>query len=301
MPVLALVLVLVAAVIHASWNLVAKRTGGDVRFILLLQLGVALIWAPVGFWFAWREVPGYGLLHWGLIGASGLLHAGYLLVLLQGYRLGDLSVVYPLARGTGPLITALLASLVLGEALGWQGAIGVGGVACGIFLIAGGPKSLALLRSAPGASEDLIRLRHGIGYGLLTGLFIAAYSVVDGYAVKVADISPVSVDYLGNLARLPFTVLLLVWRSKGHAVGLRRVWSEQRRAALTIAAISPVAYVLVLYAARLAPLSHVAPAREVSMLFAALLGGSLLREGNVAQRVVGALCITVGVIVLASA
>jgi drug/metabolite transporter (DMT)-like permease len=300
MPALALALVLVAAVIHATWNLLAKRAGGDLRFILILQVAVALLWSPVGSWFAWREVPHYQAVQWGLIGASGVLHTGYLLVLLHGYRLGDLSVVYPLARGTGPVITAVLASVWLGESLGWLGTLGVSAVALGIFLIAGGSQTLALLRSAPSSAAETLRLRHGIGYGFLTGLFIAAYSVVDGYAVKQAHVSPVSVDYLGNVARLPFTLLLLAFRGDGDGVSLRRYWAQHRRMVLFIAALSPVAYVLVLYAVELAPLSHVAPAREVSMLFAALLGGSLLREENARQRMLGALCITVGVIALAS-
>jgi drug/metabolite transporter (DMT)-like permease len=299
MSALALALVLVAAVVHATWNLVAKRDGGDLRYVLLLQFGVIILWAPVGAWFAWREVPRYGLEQWGLVTASGMLHMGYFVVLLRGYRRGDLSVVYPLARGTGPVITAVFASLWLGETLGWQGALGVSAVAVGIFSIAGGRDAWRLLRSASASAEATARLRQGIGYGLVTGVFIAAYSVVDGYAVKQAGISPVSVDYLGNLIRVPFTLLLLAFRRPSDGVGLWGYWSERFRGALIVVALSPVAYVLVLYAVRLAPLSHVAPAREVSTLFAALLGGGLLREENVRQRVVGALCIAAGVIALA--
>jgi drug/metabolite transporter (DMT)-like permease len=299
MSALALVLVLVAAVIHATWNLVAKRAGGDLRYILLLQLGAVVLWAPVGVWFAWREVPLYGPEQWGLVTASGMLHTGYFLALLRGYRRGDLSVVYPLARGTGPVITAVLASVWLGETLGGWGALGVSAVAVGIFSIAGGQDAWRLLRSASSSVEATSRLRQGIGYGFLTGAFIAAYSVVDGYAVKQGGVSPVSVDYMGNLVRLPFTLLLLAFWRPSDGVGLWRYWSERYRGGLVVVALSPVAYVLVLYAMRLAPLSHVAPAREVSTLFAALLGGSLLREENVRQRVVGALCITAGVIALA--
>lgn len=299
MSALALVLVLVAAVVHATWNLVAKRTGGDLRYVLLLELGVLVLWAPVGVWFAWREVPRYGLEQWALVTASGLLHTGYLLSLLQGYRRADLSVVYPLARGTGPVLTALLASVWLGETLGWRGALGVGAVAVGIVAIAGGPDAWRLLRAAPADPERATRLRQGIAFGFLTGAFIAVYSVVDGYAVKRGGVTPVALDYLGNGARLLVTLLLLaIWRPR-DGVKLRRYWAERFRGTLIVALLSPVAYVLVLYAVRLAPLSHVAPAREVSTLFAALLGGSLLREENVRPRVVGAICIAAGVIALA--
>ncbi|HTV17524.1 MAG TPA: DMT family transporter [Polyangiaceae bacterium] len=296
---MALLLVLVAAVIHATWNLITKRAGGDVRYVVLLNIVALVIWAPVGLWFARREVPSFGLEQWALVTASGFLHIAYFLALLRGYNRGDLSVVYPLARGTGPVITAVLASVWLNEALGWQGTFGVAAVAVGIVIITGGRDAWRRLRSGASNPEASARLRQGVGYGLLTGAFIAAYSVVDGYAVKEAGISPVSVDYLGQVVRLPLSLLLLAFLSAKDGVSLRRYWSERFRPALIVAFLSPVAYVLVLYAVQLAPLSHVAPAREVSTLFAALLGGKLLREGNVVQRVVGALCITLGIVALA--
>jgi len=301
MPPLALGLVLVAAVIHASWNLLAKQAGGDMRFALLLQAGVAVLWAPVGLWFAWQEAPEYGVLQWGLLGASGALHMVYFVTLLRGYRLGDLSVVYPLARGTGPLLTAVVASSLLGEALSWVGGLGVLGVVLGIFLVAGGPVAWRQLRSGGGVLADRTRLRSGVSYGLLTGVFIAAYTVVDGYAVKRAGISPVSVDYLGNVVRLPLTVLWFWGVQQQGAPPLRDYWRGRYKSALVIAAISPVSYVLVLYAVRLAPLSHVAPAREVSMLVAALFGGALLRERDAGMRLLGAACIAGGVIALSLA
>ena len=320
----ALAWVLVAALIHATWNLLAKKTGGDVRFALVSQLAVALVWAPVGLWFAWHEVGTYGPLQWALIVASGAIHVVYFVTLLRGYRLADLSVVYPLARGTGPLLTAMAATLLLGESLSLLGWLGVLGVVLGIVLISGGPALWHALRAGTSAherpqagqsrpspegiqqsgraalaGEDLLRLRRGVGYGLLTGVCIAAYTVVDGYAVKRAGISPVSVDYLGNLVRVPLTALWILALGRREPLPLAGYWRSTWKPALLIATISPVAYVLVLYAATVAPLSHVAPAREVSMLFAALLGGTLLRERNVGLRLLGAGSIAAGVIALA--
>ncbi len=301
--------VLVAALIHATWNLLAKKTGGDVRFALVSQVAVAVVWAPVGLWFAWREVGAWGLLQWSLVVASGAIHTVYFVTLLRGYRLADLSVVYPLARGTGPLLTAMAATLLLGESLGLLGWLGVLGVVLGIVLISGGPALWHALRAGRGAQADsdgdtdadrhLRRLRAGIGYGLLTGLCIAGYTVVDGYAVKRAGISPVTVDYLGNAVRVPMTLLWILALRRREPLPLAGYWRSTWKPALTIAAISPVAYVLVLYAATIAPLSHVAPAREVSMLFAALLGGTLLRERDAGLRLLGACSIAAGVIALA--
>ncbi len=306
MTPIALGLVLLAALIHASWNLLAKRTGGDIHFALLTTAGVIVLWSPVGLWFTWREAGGYGLLQWGLIGVSGAIHVAYYLCLLRGYRLGDLSVVYPLARGTGPLLTAVVASVVLDEVLGAKGWLGVLGIVAGIVLIAGGPKLWQTLRTSSSAAADPeahARLRAGVLYGLVTGGFISAYSVVDGYAVKRAGISPILIDWLGSVARLVILVPLVAvvhggrWREARRSVVAmtRQTWKP----ALIIVAISPVAYVMVLYAATLAPLSHVAPMREVSMLFAALMGGTLLQEHDSGLRLAGAACIASGVILLA--
>ncbi|RZL10469.1 MAG: EamA family transporter [Rubrivivax sp.] len=306
MPVDALILVLVAALIHATWNLLAKRSGGDVRFALFTSVAVAVVWAPLGVWVMWREAGGYGVLQWSLLAASGLLHVLYYVTLLRGYRLADLTVVYPLARGTGPLITAMAATVVLQETLGLQGWAGVLGVVGGIVLIAGGPALWRAFRQGaqgqahPQARADMVRLRAGLYYGVLTGAFIAAYTLLDGYAVKRAQISPIAVDYVGNLFRLPMTAALIWVLHQRTPLPMGAYLRQMWKPALLIGAISPVSYVLVLYAATMAPLSHVAPAREVSMLFAALLGGRLLGEQDAGWRLLGAACIAAGVVALAT-
>jgi uncharacterized membrane protein len=126
-------------------------------------------------------------------------------------------------------------------------------------------------------------------------VFISGYTVVDGWGVKVLGLSPILVDYLGNLVRLVILVPIVMPARAGLAALFRVQW----KAALLVGAISPVSYVLVLYAMQVAPLSHVAPAREVSMLFAALIGGHLLSEGDRLLRVLGAACIAAGVMALA--
>lgn len=289
----AFLLVLLAGLIHAGWNIAAKHAGGDTRFAWFSSALIAVIWAPVGWWFARTELPRWGAAEWALVVASGVIHVFYFTTLLRGYRRADLTVVYPLARGSGPLITALVAVLFLGERISALGAAGIAAVVGGVFLIAGGP---GLWRAAhdPVARE---RLHRGLYYGALTGLSIAAYSVVDGYTVKVLMVSPIVLDYMGNLVRLVlFSPRVL--RDRAEAL---RLWRRQWRHALLVAVFSPVAYVLVLFAMQRAPLSHVAPAREVSMLFAALIGGHLLREGDRGLRILGALCIGLGVAALALA
>jgi drug/metabolite transporter (DMT)-like permease len=290
MPLSALALVVLAGFIHACWNIAAKKAGGDVRFIAFTSWVLMVFWAPVGLWVGWVHVPAWGLLEWGLVLASALLHIVYFIVLLRGYRKADLTVVYPLARGSGPLLSSMVAIFFLGEQISALGLLGILGVVGGVFLIAGGPG----LWQAAQDPQQQARVRTGIFYGLITGLFIASYTVVDGYAVKVALMSPILVDYFGNLVRLVFlTPTLLSDRPAVWAL-----WLQQRRYALIVGIFSPVSYVLVLYALQVAPLSHVAPAREVSMLFAALLGGHLLGEKDRGARIAGAALIAAGVMAL---
>lgn len=289
----AFTLIIVAGIIHAFWNIVAKKAGGDARFSLFTSVLNAVVWLPVGWWVGKDVVPLWGATEWAFVSASALLHIFYFITLLRGYRVADLTVVYPLARGSGPLISSMVAVLFLGEHLSSLGALGIAAVVAGVFLIAGGP---AMLRAAtrPGAGEARERTLKGLYYGLLTGLFIAAYTVVDSYAVKVVMLSPILLDYMGNLVR----VVMLAPLSVMNWAETQRLWRLQWRFALVVAIFSPMAYVLVLYAVQTAPISHVAPAREVSMLFAALIGGKLLGEGDRLLRIAGALLIGVGVVAL---
>ena len=291
MPLSALALIVLAGLIHASWNIAAKKAGGDARFAFFTSVMMMLIWAPVGLWASWGVLPRWGWVEWTLVTVSGVLHVLYYVVLLRGYRKADLTVVYPLARGSGPLLSSLVAITLLGEQISTVGVAGIAGVVGGVFLIAGGP---GLLRAAHDPAQRR-RVHKGMAYGLLTGAFIASYTVVDGYGVRFLLMSPILVDYLGNFVRVA-VLAPAVLRDRPAAAAL---WRRQWKYALMVGAISPVSYVLVLYAMQVAPLSHVAPAREVSMLFAALIGGHLLGEGDRLQRLLGAALIAAGVMALA--
>lgn len=291
MPASALALVILAGLIHACWNIAAKKAGGDVRFSCFSSLVMMVFWAPVGLWLGWQQVPAWGQLEWSLVAVSGVLHTLYFVILLRGYRKADLTVVYPLARGSGPLLSSMAAILFMGEHISTLGVGGIVAVVVGVFLIAGGP---GLFRNTHDENHRA-RVRKGMLYGLLTGVFIASYTVVDGYAVKVVFMSPILVDYFGNFVRLAF-LLPALFRNREEA---RSLWRVQWKYATVVGVISPISYVLVLYAMQVAPLSHVAPAREVSMLFAALIGGQLLGEGARLARFFGAACIGMGVMALA--
>ena len=291
MPLSSLALVILAGLIHAIWNITAKKAGGDARFATFTSVLMAFLWAPLGIWLGLEVLPTWGSVEWGLVVVSGLLHVVYYIALLRGYRGADLTVVYPLARGSGPLLSSLTALLVLGEQITTLGVTGIFAVVAGVFFIAGGPQ---LFRAVHDPAKQA-SIRTGMLYGLLTGLFIASYTVVDGYAVKFVLMSPILLDYYGNFVRILF-LLPTVLKDRSTAA---QHWREQWKYALVVATISPISYVLVLYAMKAAPLSHVAPAREVSMLFAALIGGHLLGERDRLARIAGAALIAFGVMALA--
>ena len=297
MPSLALALVLAAGLLHATWNLVAKRAGGDLRFAALSSVFMVLLWSPVVAPAALRAVPGWGTAEWACVLGSAAIHVPYYALLLRGYRVADLTVVYPLARGSGPLVTASVAMLAMGEPATPGTLAGIGCIALGVSLIAGLWRALGVFGRAASARdpEARARLHQGLLYGLGTGLTIAGYSLVDAYAIKTLGMPPLLVNAGADFGRtLLFTPLLLGDRSATRTLA-RAHW----RAALVVAVLGPLAYVLVLTALQMAPLSHVAPAREVSMLFAALLGGRLLGEGHRGERLAGAGLMVAGVLMLA--
>ncbi len=190
----ALALVLTAALLHALWNIAAKKAGGDGRFALMTSLMILVFWAPVGLWLGWRDAASWSRPQVAIILASALIHLVYFNTLLRGYRLSDLTVVYPVARGSGPLLTSIGAVLILGEHMGALGVAGLLGVTFGVFLIAGGP---GLWKKAHDSNHDPAqrqRVHTGLRYGAMTGMLIAGYTLVDGYAVKVMLISPIVID-----------------------------------------------------------------------------------------------------------
>jgi drug/metabolite transporter (DMT)-like permease len=275
-------LVIVAALIHASWNIVAKKASGGALFVTLTVWITTVIYAPVFAVYVYWYPPTLGWRELALLVVSGALHLGYSLVLQRGYQKHDLTVVYPVARGTGPLLSSVFAILVLGEHVTLYSGLGISCIVIGIFVLAGGRR---MLRNR--TSEQM----SGVAYGAMTGLMIAAYTLVDGYGVKYLLIAPLVLDYVCNIVRATF-LAPMAWHRRDELFG---EWKKHGRHALFIGIISPVSYVLVLTAMQTAPISSVAPLRELSMVFAAFLGAKLLGEGHRGERIFGALLMACGV------
>jgi len=282
----ALALVLTAALLHATWNLAAKGATGEdrVAFVWVYVVVCAALWLPVG--VGWVVVSGERPTWWWPVSAlvSGALHVVYQLVLQRGYAEGDLNLVYPLARGAGPMITFLVAITLLGQHPRPGETAGVLAVVAGVLLISlGGPAA---------------RPAEGVRWGAATGATIAAYTLWDSHAVTALAVPPVPYFVLGLVFQLPFLAFLLVRRRNPTPV--LHVWSAAREPALAVAILSPLAYLLVLRAMQLAPVALVAAGRESSIVVGAAFGWLVLREPRPARRLVGALVVLTGIGLIAA-
>jgi drug/metabolite transporter (DMT)-like permease len=289
----ALVLVLTAGLFHALWNLLAKRAGGGgAPFVWLYTALSALLYAPLAavtvFLVGQTGMSTLGLL---FVLGTAVLHIGYFLSLQKGYSVGDLSVVYPLARGTGPLLASAAAVVLFGERPGPIAVLGILLIGSGVYVLAWEPGG-----GATEISNAQKRARWlGVAYGLLAGAFIAGYTLWDKQAVSGLALSPV----LYYWAALVVETVILSPMALRHQDELRAAWRSHRSEALGVAVLSPLSYLLVLTALVFAPVSHVAPAREVGILIGTALGGGLLKEGGAQRRLLAAGAIVGGIVALA--
>lgn len=284
MSVTALLLILAAAFLHATWNLLNKKASGHVTFTWLVAVLSAVLYMPVAIAVIFVSKVDIGSLELGLMAGSASLHTAYFVLLNQGYRAGDLSLVYPLARGTGPLLSSAGAILLLGER---PSALAIGGA---LLIIAG----VVVLTINP-RTYRLGGVKTAVIYALVTGLFIAAYTLWDKQAVSRFAIAPVVLDWGANVDR---AVLLTPFAIKYPGPAATE-WHEHKREAIGCAVLIPLAYILVLTAMQFTPVSYVAPAREISILIGTVMGTRLLGEGKGQRRLVAAAAMVLGVVALA--
>lgn len=282
----AIILVLTAAGLHATWNYCVKRAGGGLPFVYLVGIIICTLYLPIvtGYWIWKSPSLTWSALLW--IFGSGVIKTAYSLFLQRGYRFGDFSLIYPLARGTGPLLATLAAIIILGERPSPQAIAGIVMIVGSIFFLTGGSKLFHQSRA---------HLHQAIGYGLSSGVLIASYTLWDHHGVAALAIAPVLYD-----AGTAFTQLFLLTPS-----GIKRwdevktCWRNQKRYAFGVAVFSPLAYVLILTALSFSQVSYIAPAREVSIIIGAFMGTKLLKEADGRRRIWAAGAMALGVIALA--
>jgi len=307
----ALMLIFVAALAHASWNLLSKQASaaGGAVFIWLVAVVATVAYAPVVAGAVLLAHPHLTAMNWVFMAGTGALQAGYFLFLQSGYRIGDLSLVYPVGRGTGALLASLAGILVLGERPGPVAIAGIVAIIAGIVLIglparpgslppsappSPAPPSPAPPSPAPQSPAPQSR-RRAIAFALATGAFIASYTLWDKYAVTTLRTPAIAQGY----AAFPVMVAVLAPYARRSRERVSQVWQPFRLQVIGAAILSPLAYMLVLVALSFTAVSAIAPAREVSVLFGVLLGRRLLGEGGLPRKLAAAAAIVAGIVAVA--
>jgi drug/metabolite transporter (DMT)-like permease len=281
----ALGLVLAAAFCHAGWNLALKKAhGSGLSFFALVGLFEITVWLiPVALLLP--DLSGYR--HEWLVAMAGsaAVHVAYFWLLMKAYKEADLSLAYPLARATGPLLSVIAAVIWLGETPSAAALTGAGLIIAGSAWIG--------LSGSKASHLGPAQLR-GIGFAILCGSMIAMYTVWDQQSVTTIGV-PVMLFYLGSIVMRTIMTAPALWMHRREVA----TWAKQDlKVMVMVAVLSPLAYMLVLFAMKLAPLSLVAPAREISILLGVLAGAKLLKEGAMLSRLGAAALMTTGIVLL---
>jgi drug/metabolite transporter (DMT)-like permease len=276
----------VSAAGHATWNLLTKRSGDKLLFLWWTGVAGTLLFLPV----ALLATPDWsGLVAaWPAVIASAVVRAAYLATLGSAYTRGDLSLVYPLARGAAPALVPPLAIMILGERLSLPAAVGVAVVALGIYVL----HLPSLTPAAAMVPLRALRQPHA-WWALATGALTVTYSLVDKWSMS-RGLPPVAYAWL----TIPLAALLLAPRVLAAPSAAAAEWRAHRRPIVAVAVLMTAGYLLVLVALTLAPVSVIAPARELGIVFGAVLGTRLLGEPHGRPRVAGATLIVLGILLL---
>ncbi len=287
----ALLLVIAAAFMHAAWNYLLKKSGGGLGILALSAVVASIALTPFSLWLIWQGFH-FSWLAVGMVAGSGVIHMVYFVLLDRAYRAdgasGNLSVVYPLARATGPLLTIIVATAFFNEHM-------TSLAVCGALLIGVSALVLTGLFSRNIRHVFSKEVGAGIGFALLCGCTIATYTVWDKQAVALFLIPPIVFDWGANVAR---TIMLVPYAQAREPDAIRQAWQQHRKSVIAIGIMSPLSYILVLTAMVYTPVSYVAPARELSILFAALIGAHVLKEGDALRRTMAAIGMVLGVVAL---
>jgi len=274
----AITLVLSAAVLHALWNALVKASDERLAIMGLISMGHVILGIVLAL-----QSPMPAAISWWYIFGSTVIHFGYYFLLYHSYRLGDLSHVYPIARGMAPVLVAVGAQLIAGEVLPLLAWIGILITSAGIFLLSGS------------LFDDSLR-PIVILTAMATGIMIAAYSLVDGLGVRAAG---TEFGYIGWLFIMEVFTALFIFLKLGNR--LRQISRKTYVYGFLGGIVSAGAYGLVIYAKSFSPLGMVSTLRETSVVFAAIIGLLWLGERPWKLRLAASSVVAVGVILMAIA
>ena len=260
-------LVLLSALAHASWNFLIKRADDAEVFTWWMAVSINIVLFPLGVVLFWINPP--DSMGWTFIAATWILHLVYFLTLSRAYRDGDLSLVYPVARGTGLLLIPLSGVVLLSESMSLIAVLGVAGIATGVFTLSWWGRFRSMV------SDPLSVLRApGMAYALATGLIIAGYSTVDKQGVQ--HVTPLLYMYLMTTSAT-FGLLPFIVRGRSRATFVNE-WRNNSMAIVAGGLLQFAAYGMVLTALTISRVSYVGPFREVGLLVGVALGVFVLRE-----------------------
>jgi len=271
----AALLVVLSGLIHATWNLFTKRSGDKNAFLWCCQVVACVLFAP---WFiADLQTVAWSAAGFTLVAVSVCIHGLYVILLAQAYKIGDLSQAYPIMRGTSPLLVPIAGVLLFGESITGFGI-------AGIALVLGG---IAFIRNNRAASSEWTVVLYALG----VGMSIAAYTIVDKWTLRY--VTPVILNEASNIGNM---IALSIFAFRKDV--LRIEWSRNKRFVLLAGVLAPTGYLLFLFALNLAPVTLLAPMREIGTVFGALFGIFFLKESQGMRRLLASVIISVGVLVL---
>jgi len=272
------VAVLFAAACHAAWNALIKVGLDPLSTTTLIAIGAAAV--------SFVCLPLVGMpasQAWPWLAASAIIHLLYFAALIESYRTGDLGQVYPIARGSAPLMIAIVSAALVGEHLNLLGWIGIVTLAAGVLLL-----------SARGGRDIMQLDRRAVGCALLTALTICAYSVTDGIGVRLSR-NPLGYVQWLFVANAIVLVPYALWRDRRSVtVAMRRFWLR----GLAGGALQALSYGIVLWAMTLAPIAIVASLRETSVLFGVIIAVIVLKEPLRTARAAAAVLIVCGLVLI---
>ncbi|MGH7156320.1 MAG: EamA family transporter [Acetobacteraceae bacterium] len=270
--------VLAAAAMHAGWNAVVKARLEPILAMTMVVVAAGLIALPFLLWFGAPRPAA-----WPFLAASVTLHLLYYLVLSEAYRRADMSQVYPIARGSAPLLTALASITFIGEPLGTSRLLGV-------LILGGGILLLALHRRQRRSSPDL----SGAGFALATGVVICGYTVVDGLGARLAGNPNAYASALFVVDIVPLPAFILWHRGVAAFAPMRRYLAQ----GVLGGAMSLAAYWIAIWAMTRAPIAVVAALRETGVLFSVVIAAVVLKEAFAPLRAIAAVIIVAGIVLI---